>query len=216
MRRNSAFNVDIDVASVSALADRLSTLDADSLGGAALRAVNAIADETYDLARPRMIDKINLSDAYVQKRMRVEHATDPNKASATIIASGSRPDMTILARYGARQLTQPVKHPSRSRGDQLYSRNMAPGQKSGGISVEVTRSSRKTIANGFFMPLKNGNGVGLFTREGPGKKNYKHRYGPSVYQLFRVTADSMLGEVGDNLQTRLLSEVDREINKAFK
>ncbi|UZZ64513.1 neck protein of type 1 [Curvibacter phage PCA1] len=216
MAKNSAFNVDIDVAGLQSLADRLGTLDAESLGSAALRAVNSIADETYELARPRMIDSINLSDDYVQKRMRVEHATSPDNATATIIASGRRPDMTILARYGARQMTQPAKHMSQSRGDKLYSRNIAPGMKSAGISVEVTRSSRKTIANGFFMPLRNGNGVGLFTREGPGKKNYKHRYGPSVYQLFRVTAENMVGEVSENLETRLLDEVDRELNKAFK
>jgi hypothetical protein len=215
MARSSAFNVDIDVASVTKLADRLGTLDAESLGSAALRAVNAVTDETYDLARSRMNANLNLSDDYIQKRMIVAHATDANNVKATIVAKGGSLYQTMLARYGARQLSQPVKHPNRSRGDQLYSRNLAPGQKAGGISVEVTRNSRKTIANGFFMPLRNGNGVGLFTREGPGKKNYRHRYGPAVYQLFRFAADNMLDDVGDNLQTRLLEEVDRELDKAF-
>lgn len=212
---NSAFNVKLDISSVERLASALGALDADSIGEATMRAVNTVADETYELARPRMLATINLTDSYVQSRMHVDHATSPNNVKASIVASGARSDMTILARYGARQLTQPVKHPARSKGDQLYSRNIAPGMKSAGISVEVTRGGRKPITNAFFMPLRGGNGVGLFTREGNGDKNYKHRYGPSVYQLFRTTANNILGEVADNLESTLVEEVNKQMRQVL-
>lgn len=212
----SAFKVEIDISRIERLGEALGGIDASSLGEASMRAVNTVADETYDLARPRMLATINLTDTYVRDRMTVNHATNPNNVSASIVAKGSKGAMTILARYGARQLVQPVKHPARSRGDQLYSRNIAPGMKAAGISVEVTRGARKPITNAFFMPLKGGNGIGLFTREGEGDKNYKHRYGPSVYQLFRTTARNMIDEVADNLENTLVEEVNNHMKAILK
>lgn len=212
----SAFKVEIDISRIERLGEALGGIDAGSLGEASMRAVNTVADETYDLARPRMLATINLTDTYVRDRMTVNHATNPNNVSASIVASGARNDMTILARYGARQLVQPVKHPARSRGDQFYSRNIAPGMKAAGISVEVTRGARKPITNAFFMPLRNVGTVGLFTREGKGDKNYKHRYGPSVYQLFRTTARNMIDEVTDNLENTLVEEVNNHMKAVLK
>jgi len=212
----SAFKVEIDISRIERLGEALGGIDSGSLGEASMRAVNAVADETYDLARPRMLATINLTDTYVRDRMTVNHATNPNNVSASIVASGDKSSMTILARYGARQLVQPVKHPARSRGDQLYSRNIAPGMKAAGISVEVTRGGRKPITNAFFMPLRNAGTVGLFTREGDGKKAYLHRYGPSVYQLFRTTARNMIDEVTDNLENTLVEEVNNHMKAVLK
>jgi hypothetical protein len=205
--------VTLDISRVGHLVNQLGELDSEAFGRMAMQVVNEVADDTYELARPRMLAAINLTDGYVKDRMSVKHATSPDRPSADIVASGASSSMTQLVRYGARQLVQPVKHPKRSKGDQLYARHIAPGMKSAGISVEVTRGGRKPVEHGFFMPLRNGNGVGLFTRHGDGKKDYKIRYGPSVYQLFSHVASGMLGEVGDALEASLVEKATKLMNE---
>lgn len=230
-----SLDIKIDITAVSGLAERLGLLDAQAFGDLAVRTVNVVADETYDLVRPRMVNTVNLTDSYVQSRMEVRHAKSANDATATIIARGSGADMTILARYGAKQLMQPVKYPNASFAAGARGRNpKKPGSalswkprigdasrgipvdmKGAGISVEVTRGSRKDIAGGFLMHLNNGNGVGLFTRSGD-KLTMKHRYGPSVYQLFSVAATKMLDDIGESLESQLVIEAEKLFTKALE
>lgn len=222
--------IEVDVSRLERLAHQLDGIDAAAFGEGALRIVNAVADDTYELARPRMIKTINLTDEYVRARMRVEHATSANNVTASIIASGASADMTKLAAYDGRQTTQAVnwsneriqqaghkfgKWPGWTRRTGSRVRGIAVNQKALAATVEVTRGSVKPVTNGFFMPLRNGNGLGLFTREGKGQKNYKHRYGPSVYQLFRRTADLMLDEVGADLEERIAAEAEQILSKAI-
>lgn len=208
--------VKVDLSAIESLTSALESVDAASVGKLAMRVVNSAVDSAYDTARQRMTRTINLTDSYVQERMVVKRAKSANDVTASIVASGSKPDMTILARYQARQISKPVKNPARSKGDQLFARNMAPTYKSGGISVEVTRGSRKTIANAFFMPLRNSGKVGLFTREGTDRKAYKHRYGPSVYQLFGHYSKDLAIELTDELEEKLAVEINDLVEKALK
>lgn len=207
--------VKLDLSAIERLATSLESVDREAVGKTALSVVNRVVEDAYETVRPRMIRTINLTDSYVQSRMQVNYAKTANDVKASIVASGSKPDMTILARYGARMLTKPVKNPERSKGDQLFARNIAPTFKAGGISVEVTRGSRAVISNGFFMPLRNTGKVGLFTREGTGKKDYKHRYGPSVYQLFSHYSKDLSTEMTDELEQKLADEVIKLIDKVL-
>lgn len=226
-----AFAVEFDISRVERLADQLAGLNGEEFGRAALTVVNQVIDETYELARPRMIRTINLTDSYVRDRMRVEHASNPNNVKGAIVASGARSDMTILARYDSQQTLRDVNWsndrilamgktfgpwPGWTKRTGDARRGVAPNLKVKGMSVEVTRGARKPIENAFYMPLRNGNGMGLFTREGDGKKNYKHRYGPSVYQLFSFVAKGLVDEVGENLETQLADEAERLLQKAMK
>lgn len=225
-----AFAIDFDIARVERLADRLSELSTEEFGRAALTVVNQVIDETYEIARPRMLRTLNLTDSYVRDRMRVEHASNPNSVKGAIVASGARSDMTVLARYDSKQTLRDVNWSNdrilamgktfgawpgwtKRTGDKL--RGVPVNQKVKGMSVEVTRGSRKPIENAFYMPLRNGNGMGLFTREGDGKKNYKHRYGPSVYQMFSFVAKGLVDEVGTALETQLADEAERLLQKAL-
>lgn len=227
--------IEIDISGLEKFARQLGTIDAVSLGAASVRAVNQASDEVYDMVRPRMIATINLSDDYVQQRMEVVHAKNANDATASIIGKGSGVDMTMLARYGAKQLTTPVKYPNSSFA--AGARGMNPNKpgsplswklrtgnpllgipvdmKQAGISVEVTRGSRKDIAGGFLMALKGGNGYGLFTRDGT-KLKMSHRYGPSVYQLFKTVADASIDEISTTLENSLSTEIDSLITKVFE
>lgn len=230
-----AFALKVDIGRLEGFADRLGALTGDEFGLAAMGAVNQVLDNTYERARPLMIRTINLTDDYVRDRMRVEHATNPNNISGAIIASGARSNITTLARYNPQQGVRPVNwsndrilamgkkfapYPgwTKRKGDARTGQGagIAPNMKAAGISVEVTRGASKPISNAFYMPLRNGNGLGVFTREGKGKKNYKHRYGPSVYQMFARVADSIINDVGDDLESAVIDEANRLLDKALK
>lgn len=209
------FEIRITTEEVQALADRLGSIDEGTLGLAAMQGVNAVAERTYSTARRKMLSGIGLSESYVDERMKLELATVPINPTAFITA---RYRHTTLGTYGAKQLVQAVKHPKRSKGDARL--GIAPGSKSAGISVEVTRGSRKPISYAFFMPMRagntlGGNGMGMFKRTGDGPKDYEAMYGPSVYQLFRATVSGIYEDIETDLRTTIEASVVDEIRKAL-
>lgn len=209
-----SLSVKIDLSSVAGLADKLASLDSKEFGRVALDAVNAAADEVYQLVVPRLNASINLPDNYVRDRMQIVHGTSTDRPASKIVATGSKPSMTQLARYSLKQEIQPNKWKRSGRkGD--ASRGIPLGSKQAGVSVEVTRGSRKLVERGFLIELNNGNGFGIATRTGTGKKDYRIRYGPSVYQLFKVAAAGVLDEAADILEDRLVDEANRLIAKTL-
>lgn len=200
----TAFKVAIDITKVKGLSDRLSELDAQAFRQAATLAVNQSADDVYQLVRPRMAAAVNLSEQYIGERIEVKHSSGSSRIEASIVAKGSKPTMTQLARYNPKQITTPAK---RAKGDAR--RGILPGTKQAGVSVEVIRGQPKIMPGAFLIPLNNSNGWGVATRiKGrTDRKGYKVRYGPSVYQLFRVAADNVLNEAGVMLEEKLIEEV---------
>jgi len=227
------FSVSIDVTALDRLVGRLDGISAESLGVATRRAVNDAADSIYELARPRMIADINLSDEYIKNRMKVTYATQGGKAEAVITGKGSKQAMTQLVNYGAAQMIRRVNYSNASilasgkrfgkwpgwtkrTGDAL--RGIPADEKQAGVGVSVTRGSEKLIEHGFLVTLKNGNGLGLATRSpgATGKGNYKIRYGPSVYQLFRHVASGILDEARDELETNVVQYATELFEKELR
>ena len=64
------------------------------------------------------------------------------------------------------------------------------------------------------MPLRNGNGMGVFTRD-RGALRYQHRLGPAVYQLLRVQADRLYDDTQAALQLAVLTEAEAIVEKAL-
>lgn len=227
------FKVTLDVSAVERLAGKLDGINGTSLGLATRRAVNVTADSIYELARPRMIAGVNLTDEYVKSRMEVRHATPSGRAEAVIMAVGSKPNLTQLVNYGAAQQVKRVSYTNASilasgkkfgkwpgwtkrTGDKL--RGIAADDKQAGVSVSVTKGSSKLLEHGFLVSLNNGNGLGLATRSkgAKGEKNYKIRYGPSVYQLFRHVATGLLDEAQDELEANLVEYATELFEKELR
>jgi hypothetical protein len=227
------FSVKIDVTALERVAGRLDNISGAALGDATRRAVNVTADSVYELARPRMIADINLTDEYVKSRMVVNHAKPGGKAEAVITGRGSKSSMTQLVNYGAMQQIQRVNHTNASilasgkkfgkwpgwtkrTGDAM--RGIAADNKQSGVSVAVKRGSNKLLEHGFLIQLSNGAGIGLATRSAgaKGRKNYKVRYGPSVYQLFRHVASGLLDEARDELETNTVAQVVELFEKELR
>lgn len=212
MARNYALK--IDATKVESLAARLGRVTGEEFAVATTDSLNEVVDRTYDLARDRMIAGINLDDAYLRRRMTVRHATR-NRPEASITANGS--SNTPLARYNA----QPVIAPATSKGVRGNPRLGLPaGQKQAGVTVEVIRGQRNDgfVPGGFLLPLRRGaevggNGMGVFARTRNGE--LRHRYGPSVYQLFAYQAERIVEEVTDDLEDTLVERVNKAMEKAL-
>lgn len=210
MARRTAFSIDTD--DLLALSRKLGRVDDAFLDKSMVTQLNEIVDDVYETARGRMNAGINLTDAYLQSKMNVIHATPERGLRAEIIARGGSGDQTPLGRYMTGQVTAPAP---RAKGD--ASRGIAAGRKQAGVAVEVSRGRPKTLAGGFTMPLRagrvsGGNGIGIFTRSKYGL--VQHRYGPAVYQLFRVAADEVETMAGDRLE-QLGVVAERALEKAL-
>lgn len=204
----AAIEFTFDTSQLDALTAKIGqTIDGDVISRGSIRGVNEVLDRAYDTSRKRMNAGIALDDQYISRKLTVQHATSTPRG--TITAAG---DLTVLGRYSPKISLRPVKHPARSKGDKL--RGIPPGLKAAGVTVQVTRAAAKPIPHGFLMPLSGGNGIGVFTRGANGKVT--HRYGPSVYQLFRATLDVVTPEIADDLEETVTNSVLIEVRKAFE
>lgn len=206
MARRSAFKIELD--QVVVLGEQL-----DQSATLAAR-LNEIVDDVYETARGRMNAGINLTDAYLQSKMYVVHASPGRGLQAEIVARGGSADQTPLGRYMTRQVTTAAP---RAKGDPK--RGISAGRKAAGVAVEVTRGSEKVLQNAFTMPLRagttaGGNGIGVFTRSKFGL--VRHRYGPAVYQLFRVAAGELERSVADTVEEQLGRAAAQALEEALK
>ncbi|AXY83372.1 hypothetical protein [Acidovorax phage ACPWH] len=215
MARN--FALQIDASKVEELSGRLSEISGYEIGKASVGALNEVVDRTYELARDRMTAGINLDDAYLRRRMSVEHATS-SRPEASITASGARGAMTTLGRYSPNPVLVNTKT-GKGKGNPRL--GIPAGQKQAGVTVEVIRGQRNDgfVPRGFLLPLRRGaedggNGFGVFARTRDGK--LRHRYGPSVYQLFAYQAARFTDEVTDDLEATLVERVAQAVQKEIE
>lgn len=208
----------IDTTQVQKLGERLAQASGEEIGRASVTALNEVVDRTYELARDKMIAGINLSDEYLRRRMTVVRAT-PGKPVASITASGARNATTVLGRYDARPVVVANRSNRPAKGNKAL--GIPAGQKQAGVTVEVTRgqTSDGFVPRGFLLPLNRGtetggNGMGVFARTRDGK--LRHRYGPSVYQLFAYQVERIVNDVTDDLETTLAEQVDLALQKAIE
>lgn len=155
----------IDVSDLDALVGGLGGLTAESLGSAALRTVNAVANRGFAESKRKMLSGVNLTEAYVNERMTVEEGKDPNEPLAKIIAfrpGGQRKPGTKpvnLRQYSAFVETEPTNWrntgAARDSGKQVFA--VSSGTALSSLQAGAVRSGR-LYANprkpGSFLPFK--------------------------------------------------------------
>lgn len=183
----AGISVLIDVASVENAGERLLKVNADRLGRAATRVVNAVAQRGFDESRRLILSGVNLTDDYIKARMGVEPANDTSKPTAEIVAfrsGGRRPGTrpVNLRQFSVVQIQKPVRFTNdfppiaagemgwnpRKPGHRLpwKKRVGAPQlgipveQKQAGLSIEVVRGRRKTISYAFLASANAGKVAG--------------------------------------------------------
>jgi len=197
----------ITTANFEAVQGRLSRLPA-AQARAGYRAVNKVAGKGRTEGSKRIRAEIKLTASYLNSagRFELERANE-QKPFARITA---RKRATRLATYGAKQLSRKAKNPKRSKGDSL--RGIAPGRKAAGVSVRVG-SSRKKMRRSFLVPLKNGNGLGVFVRTGVGKSAIKQLYGPSIHQVFRRIKTQLGNDLKPELAITYRKQLQYELGR---
>ena len=230
----SYLSIDFDVSKVENLAEKLAGMTPDAVGAMLVSAINETADTAYELSRKAILRGVNLTDSYVQSNMWLRPATSSNP-KAEIVAFGDKAHLTGLSHYGAMQITKPVtwsnerikgighdfsdKWPGwiRRHGDE--DRGIAEGDKTGGVSVQVT-SSREVLKTSRAILLP-----GIRDRElnpmvfkrvaGSGRKKstLKRLLGPSVYQLFRVATGLIEKQVYGDLERAVVDAAEQRFLK---
>lgn len=178
-----------------------------AFAGASVAAVNTVAEQAKFTTIKQIPEEIRLTEAYVASKMSFKAATEAQPTA--IVSAEDRP--TVLTRFQVAQLTKPAS--SRAKGDP--SRGIPPGRKAAGVHVTVKAGA--DMPGGFLVPLKGGNGLGVFTRiRGTTAKNaIKHRYGPSVDQAFNTILKTLAPDVADSLEKQAGIELDEAIKKAL-
>lgn len=216
----------------------LEKIDADALTQARVDTVNIVTLMVREKAIKQTHAELNLSMDYIESRLQRDEARGVARARVVAPWQGA-----TLQRFGISQTTQKVKFTnadilrltgaasfddgfvkgpktrlpggkmsdvwSERTGDK--SRNIAANQKAAGIAVDVNRKGQKTIQGSFTMPLQNDNGLGVFVRKN-GK--IKHRYGPSVYQVFRRYINTNEKEIMQTMQDEFMVRLDGVIERA--
>lgn len=235
-----AFEIRIDASALDGFADRLGSLDAEKLSGALVDGINEVAESSYDLARRSITGGVNLTDAYVQRRMELKKAT-PSQPTAVIMAPFGKKNLTNLSHYGAdvgetkavnwsneRIVAEVFRGKERfgpwpgwTRRTGAAHMDIPVGRKAYKMTAEVVRGSRKSIGKKFTLPGKRdteGNPL-VFERIGPGGKSGKGSLqsllGPSVYQLFRVAAERIELEVEEDLRAAVVQAAERSFREAL-
>lgn len=206
-----------DTKRLTALGVSLGQFDGQTLGEVVVSSINDVIEPVYELARGRMSAGINLDDTYIRRQMELEKATR-GKPTAVITALGDKPNLALLRRFDARLVTVPRTSSRPSKNQQKA--GVPIGQKSRAVTVEVARGSPQSLPYAFMLPLKRGkeaggNGLGVFARRKDG--TLKHRYGPSVYQLFSYQlAGALVGDSEDLLAQELATQAVTALQKAIE
>lgn len=210
---------EVDTRELDDLAERLGRLDGVVLSKASVQALNTVIDETNEKVRDSITATVNLTPGYLADRLDVGHASS-QRLEASIYAPARD---TSLGRYFARPTVQVSRSPYRRlKGNPAL--GIPRGLKQKGVGVTVTKGSRKTMKDptAFMHPtLVNSSGEPMVFTTIPGQKGksgknkLEARYGPAVYQLFRVARDNIFDEVSAHLELTLLAETSAAIEEVF-
>ena len=217
-------DISFDTSELVEQADRIAMLDNATLAEMRLDAVNVVSLTVREKSIDQTHAELNLTRDYIEARIaRAEAKGTTARARITSEVRGA-----TLQRFGAQQGIAPVnwsnsriealghkfgKWPGWTRRTGDASRGIDEDDKAAGISVDVNRKGAKTITSAFTMPLKNGNGAGVFRREG-GK--LKHLYGPSVYQVFRRYISTNEQAIADTLRDEFIGRLDTKLQEILK
>lgn len=181
-----------------------------AIDDASYRAVNAAARKARTSASREIRDQLRLKAGYVNENLTVAKRATRQKPEAEV-AGRSRP--TRLARYGAKQLTRKAK--THASGDEI--RGISTGRKQAGVSVGVKKGgSRSKMRGAFQLPLLNSGVMGVFVRTGPGEKDIKHLYGPSVNQALETVFPEITPDAADELKRQYERQLSYELSKTTR
>jgi hypothetical protein len=205
------FSVEFKTSAVAGAAEELSNLSASELVALNIKAINQVAQRAIDTFKAGM-QPVNLAQEYIDSKIKFDPAGESRGADALIWAAKGR---TPLGRYDPQLILGDVKNPKRSKGRANWLTPVPKGKKVVGVNVEVLRGSRVLVgqtAKSFVLPLRGGNGWGVFLRT-PGSSKYQHLLSLSVDQLLAFQIKDNLDEIGSDLQQTIVQSIEQFMSK---
>lgn len=218
-------HISFDASTLEGFDAKLAALDGTALREVGTAAANVVSLTVRGKAIDQTLAELNLTRDYIETRLARTEAKG-NSATARVT---SQVQGATLQRFGASQSTKPVrwtnarieamghkfgKWPGWTRRTGDEARNIDVDEKAAGVSVDVNRKGDKTIRTAFTMPLKNGNGIGVFKSQTGGR--LKPLYGPSVYQVFRRYITTNETAIGDDLRDEYVRRLDLKIQEILR
>lgn len=219
-----SLTIRFDTTALTKAAERLATLDTQTLRQMREAAVEQVSTATHKTAKDEALRQLNLPPGYVNDAIaRQKGPRQPLLTRDTVV---SEVRGTTLPRFiGARINTVPVNWSNeriadlprkfgrwpgwtRRKGDAM--RGIPEGQKAAGFTVDVNRKGDKTINGVFTLPLKTAGGFGVF-RPGPTKNKPVHLYGPSPFQVFRRHINDNRDQIMTDLEASFLQHLDAKL-----
>lgn len=203
--------ITLDTQALQALANDLGLMPA-AIDRALANVLNELAPQVMQRAQRKIVSRVKLSPAYIEDRMSWSKAT----VTRPVAIIKSRERATRLATFMAQQRIIGATSKAGAKGDPL--RGIPPKFKQAGVYTGIKPGSNMLLKHAFLMPLRagsvaGGNGMGIFVHTGPGKKDIRQLYGPSVNQLFRGVSEEMqepvLQEMEDALRASIIAEMNR-------
>lgn len=210
------FEFKVNVSELETLAEKIGKINGELLGQAVVSTLNAVVDRTYDLARSRINQGINLTDDYVKRKLVVERATS-RKPEASITSNGAKEDQVPLRNFDAKMVLVAAKDTRGRRNTGAI--GIPKGKKQRAVQIEVSRGGAQSLTYGFMLPLRagtvsGGNGLGVFARSRDGQ--IRHRYGPAVYQLFKHQIPLLEDDVAADMEKTLGDYAQDVLEKALQ
>lgn len=218
--------ITLDTTDLLDVTDTLRLLDATTLSELRRATVDVVALTVRTKSINDTVKQLNLTRDYVEARIARDETQASGNAAKALLRSQVRG--ATLQRFGAAQLTKPVTWTNQRIQEELgkkfgkwpgwtyrkgdVMRGIDEDEKQNGVSVDVNRKGAKRLATAFFLPLKNGNGMGVFQRP-KGGGDLKHLYGPSVYQTFRRYITENQQTINDELRDTFLGGLDDRLRK---
>lgn len=194
-----SINVRVDLTSLKSLSESIEKVPKE-ISDSLVRAVNTVARATFETSKKKIVEQVNLQQSYVDSKLKLEPASDV--PTATITGQGRG---VLLSNFNPVQLTK-ANVSSRGKGNPKL--GIPKGYRAAGVKVRVkAQGSGGDLQHGFFMKLKNGNGMGVFTRNAAGRVQV--RYGPSVDQIFSGVSTEISPEVERDLSDELIKELEK-------
>ena len=196
--------ITIDTSDLLDQADNLAMLDAETLATMRSDTVNVVALKVREQSIKDTVSSLNLSRDYVESR--IERSESSKRSPSARITSQVRgttlqqfgiKQQTKAVNWSNDRILQIADEKAFTNGVVTGPRRVLPGgkvsalwnervgdeargiaanSKAAGISVDVNRKGAKTIKTAFTMPLRNGNGIGVFQREILAENARPHHY----------------------------------------
>ena len=180
------------------------------------RAINKTVAKGKTLVSRKIRDEINLSAAYVGKKLRTVNATQTSLSGristdkrGILLSRFASSRLSVKARSNPNYLTG---YPAMSDGETSY-RALSIGRRLSQMSVKVSASGGRYRGKFFPIRLKGSGAIGLAVRVGTGKNDYDIKYGPSPSQVFNRLKPDLEAELAVEYEVQFAAQLDYQLSR---